>query len=617
MDSNSKEKNLTDFDPIEVPSERHKRQNLRLGMMHYHLRPGGVTSVMRDMAIALGSHSGYESIRIDVIASVGSEERARRTFAGAQCEKMEQLKIVNVPALAYHNKPYPSKKDFVDAAERLGNEILMHAEPGRSSADCPYIVHSHNISLGKNPVATMAIKLAAEKAASQSLPIWFINQVHDFAENNRPEQMRAFFNCTGRRDETFARSFMYPRVPNMIYLTINSADIGNLIELGIAHDRIFLLPDPIDWRPYAKGPLWENDAAELAAMGLEPANHKELMLQRLANYAASKGQIFDSSRPILLSPLKVMRRKNNAESLLLLALFKHLGTDCQLLISLGASSPPDNAYSHRLLDYAASRNMAVVTGFGHEIISETDRRSARNGIVTRYNMSDLYGLCSAALTTSVVEGFGLAYHEGWLCGKPVIGRKIPEITADFEAKGMNFDHAYEKLSVPLDDLPGLKRRLLGEYEKKLLATRRNWKYSDTLPRLSADDIIDAKLFRVGGQNCIDFADLSLEMQFEMLDMLIDDPAAITRFIDRNPTIALSHKAIKNGRSDRLERLIETNRAVVQKKYSLDAMVRRLENIFEKGDSLYQETCERIPLTVEKHTSIMQRYMQPEGLRLIF
>ena len=617
MDSYSKEKNLTAFDPIEVPSARRKRKELRLGMMHYHLRPCGVTSVMRDTAIALGGHRVYESIRIDVLASVGSEERARRTFAGARHEKMERLKIVDVPTLAYHNKSYSSKADFLDAAERLGKEILMHAEPDRSTPECPYILHSHNISLGKNPMATMAIKLASEKARERSLPIWFINQVHDFAENNRPEQMRAFFNCTGRRDEAFARSFMYPNTPNIIYLTINSADIDNLIELDIARDRIFLLPDPIDQRPFGEGPLWEKDAAGLAALGLDSANHKELMLQRLSNYAASKGQIFDPSRPILLSPLKVMRRKNNVEALLLLALFKHLGTDCQLLISLGANSPPDNAYSQRLLDYATSRNMAVVTGFGHEIISETDRRTTRSGIVTRYNMSDLYGLCSAALTTSVVEGFGLAYHEGWLCGKPVIGRKIPEITADFEANGMNFDHTYEKLAVPLDDLPDLKQRLCKEYEKKLQTMRRGWKYSDTLPRLSADDIIDAKLFRVGGQDCVDFADLSLEMQIELLDMLIDNPTAITRLIDLNPAIPLSHKAIENSESGRFKRLVDTNRAVVQTKYSLDAMARRLENIFEKGDSLYQEKSERIPLTVEKHISIMQRYMQPEGLRLIF
>jgi glycosyltransferase involved in cell wall biosynthesis len=617
MNSFPKETNPGDFDPMEAPAATRKRKDLRLGMMHYHLRPGGVTSVMRDMAIALGSHSEYESIRIDVLASVGSEERAHKTFAAARGERVERLKIVDVPALAYRGKPYQDKEAFLRAAEGLAKEMLKHADAGGSAPECPYVLHSHNISLGKNPVATMALKLAAEEARERSLPVWFINQAHDLAENNRPEQMRAFFNCTGKRNEAFARSFMYPNTPNVLYLTINSADIGSLIELGIARDRIFLLPDPIDWRPYGEGALWEKDAAELAAMGLEAVDHKELMLQRLSRYAASKGHIFDPSRPILLSPLKVMRRKNNVESLLLLALFKHLGTDCQLLISLGANSPPDNAYSRRLLNYAASRGMAVVTGFGHEIISETDRRSIRNRLVTRYTMGDLYGLCSAALTTSVVEGFGLAYHEGWLCGKPVIGRKIPEITADFEANGMNFDHTYEKLAVPLDGLPDLRQRLRREYETKLHAMPRGGKYAGALHRLSTDDIINAKLFRLGGRRCVDFADLSLELQLEMLDALIEDPSAITRLIDLNPAVALSYEAIANSTSDRLQRLVDTNRSVVQSKYSLDAMARRLENIVEHGDSLYREDCVQIPLTVEKHALTMQKYVQPEMLRLIF
>jgi glycosyltransferase involved in cell wall biosynthesis len=35
-----------------------------------------------------------------------------------------------------------------------------------------------------------------------------------------------------------------------------------------------------------------------------------------------------------------------------------------------------------------------------------------------------------------VEGFGYTFVEGWLCGKPVIGRDIPEVTQDFVAAGM-------------------------------------------------------------------------------------------------------------------------------------------------------------------------------------
>lgn len=615
MNSVTKNARAAAFDPIDIGPRRHKRKSLRLGMMHHHLRPGGVTSVMRDMAIALGGRSTYDSVRIDVFAAFGSEARARRIFGDAARENFGNLRMVNVPALAYRKKSYPDRESFIGAAERLSEEILAHAD--LSDPECPYILHSHNISLGKNPVATMAFKLVAEKAAERSLPLWLINQVHDFAENGRPEQMRAFTNCAGSRDEAFARGFMYPNAPNVIYLTINSTDIDNLVRIGIARDRIFLLPDPVDARPFAEEPIWEKGADEPAAIGLEPgADRADLMVRRLANYAASKGQIFDASLPILLSPLKVMRRKNNVESLLMLALLRHLGRPCQLLISLDAGSPPDVAYSRRLKDFAASRGMPVVIGFGHKLISDSNRRAIRNGVVTRYNLRDLYGLCSGVLVTSIVEGFGLAYHEGWLCRKPVIGRKIPGIVADFEANGMNFDHAYDRLAVSLDDLPRLRMRLLCEYEEKLRVMRGRKPFAE-LTRLSADDIIEAKLFDAGGRDCVDFADLSLEMQLELLGGLMDDPARAGRLIDRNPEVASAHEILENADPDGVERLIDSNRAAVRERYSLKATAKRLENIFEMGDSIYRKKCRRIPLTPENHGAVMQRYLRPENLRLIF
>ena len=35
------------------------------------------------------------------------------------------------------------------------------------------------------------------------------------------------------------------------------------------------------------------------------------------------------------------------------------------------------------------------------------------------------------VTTSVAEGFGLAFLEPWLFGKGLLGRNLPEITVDF------------------------------------------------------------------------------------------------------------------------------------------------------------------------------------------
>ncbi|MEZ5304096.1 MAG: hypothetical protein R3F11_26155 [Verrucomicrobiales bacterium] len=55
----------------------------------------------------------------------------------------------------------------------------------------------------------------------------------------------------------------------------------------------------------------------------------------------------------------------------------------------------------------------------------------------------------AMVTTSVAEGFGLAFLEPWLAGKPVVGRDLPEITADFAESGVDLAHLYARLEIPL------------------------------------------------------------------------------------------------------------------------------------------------------------------------
>jgi len=609
---------LAGSDLLEGGPSRLQRKSLRLGMMHYHLKPGGVISVMRDMADALRRHSRYEELRIDVFSSMSNEGRAKRIFGRSKSDGSADLNVKDIPAFAYNKDRYPDRSSFINATDTLAHEILRRIDLSASTPDFPYVLHSHNISLGKNPTATMAFKRIAEIAVEKSLPLWLINQVHDFGENNRPEGIKAFMNCTGRQDEAFALTFMYPNSPNIFYLTINSADIQNLLTIGIPDERIFLLPDPIDVRHYEQKPLWEKDYEELSVMGLPPADYRAIMLRNLSDYAAANNQIFDASLPILLSPVKMMRRKNHLEALLLLMLFRHLGRSYQLLITLDANSPPDVAYSRRFKQFVSSRNMAVVNGFGKDIVSATGRARIRNGRVRRFGMGDLYALCSAVITTSIVEGFGLAYHEGWLGRRVVAGRKIEEIAFDFENSGMDFSHMYKRLAVSLSDLPDLRKRLCEAYEIKIGKLPGGRSGSACAARPSAPEIVEAKIFRAGNEDCVDFADLSVDMQVELLGLLDENPELAGRMIDRNPAVRATYNLLEDCASGPNETdLVKKNAEVVRSRYSLQAMARRLEHLFEIGDSLYRKRSECVSLTPENHERIIQRYRAPEHMRLLF
>jgi hypothetical protein len=159
----------------------------------------------------------------------------------------------------------------------------------------------------------------------------------------------------------------------------------------------------------------------------------------------------------------------------------------------------------------------------------------------------------------------------------------------------------------------LRERLLAAYEKRADKLRGGRDRSGKLTRSALSAIIEAKLFRTNEEDCIDFADLSVEMQLELLDRLADDPALADHLIDRNPLVGHTFRLLTDCAPD----LIEKNRAAVRSKYSLEAMALRLENLFELGDSLYKRECTCVPLTSANHEALIERYHTPEYMRLLF
>jgi glycosyltransferase involved in cell wall biosynthesis len=338
---------------------------VRLAILHYHLRPGGVTTVIRNAQRALAGICD-----VTVLADFGYNERAAR-----------------------------SRAEFLADASRLTNQL-------RKCLQNVDVLHTHNLGLGKHPRLTYAVKLLACRSR-----IKIINQVHDFPEDNRPAQLRALRCCTGRPDDDFWREMWYYDLPNVVWATLTTHDAAKLADRGIPSWKIHVLPNPVDDEFFSRPPL--------------PRVELEELKKALAAYARKHHFPFDHRKRILLSPMKVMVRKNNEEAVELVSRLEKY----QLVISLDASSAIDRAYSEQLKKRIRRERLPVVIGFGAELD----------------NPLPLFHLAHAILTTSKVEGFGYTFVEGWLCGKPVIGRDIPEVTQDFVAAGMKLDHLYREL----------------------------------------------------------------------------------------------------------------------------------------------------------------------------
>jgi glycosyltransferase involved in cell wall biosynthesis len=302
---------------------------VKIKMLHYHLRPGGVTTVIHNAQRALAKKHDVE-----VLADFG-----------------------------YNDDPRTFRRRARDYLHRLPSTGVLH---------------THNAGLGKNPALTYAVKLLAETGR-----VRIINQVHDFPEDNRPAQLRAL------RQHPDWRAMCYYDLPNVIWATLTTHDAGKLAARGIPAHKIHVLPNPVD----------------------------DEFLSRPCRVEV------DLPRPFLLSPMKVMERKNNAEAVDLVSRLPGY----HLVISLDS----DNAYAARLKRRIRRERLPVVIGAG----------------VAFDNPLPLFHAAHAILTTSTQEGFGYAFLEGWVCRKLVVGRDIPEVTEDFKAAGMNLDHLYRQPDV--------------------------------------------------------------------------------------------------------------------------------------------------------------------------
>ena len=350
---------------------------VNIALLHYHLRPGGVTTVIRNAQRALGAA---------VFADFG-----------------------------YNERPAGSRPDFVAEAR-----VLLGRLPRGG------VLHTHNIGLGKHPRLTYAVKLLAETGTR------IINQVHDFPEDNRPAQLRALRYCTGQRDDAFFQAMCYYDLPNLLWATLTSHDAGKLASRGVPADKIHVLPNPVDNEHFA-----------------QPATSRDETLAKLAEFSRQHRYVFNPRRPILLSPMKVMVRKNNAEAV---EFVRRLGK-YQLVIGLDAASPRDRAYSQRLKRKIHRERLPVIIGAGEMFPDPLP----------------LFDAAHAILTTSKVEGFGYAFLEGWLRGKLVVGRDIPEVTRDFVVEGMNLRHLYREFDA---DAVNRTAKLLARPPRKLIESNR-------------------------------------------------------------------------------------------------------------------------------------------------
>jgi hypothetical protein len=252
-------------------------------------------------------------------------------------------------------------------------------------------------------------------------------------------------------------------------------------------------------------------------------------------------------KPLILYPIRAIRRKNIGEAILVSLFFRHGQT---LAVTLPPNSPSDIKSYEGWKVFVRERklNLEFDKGLSHDF--ETLVLSAE-----------------FLITTSITEGFGFSFLEPWLFEKLIWGRNLPDICRDFTKNGVRLEHLYPGLFVPVDWI-GLQR-----FNQRWTACLLNTCKLFNLPANKA--LILKALDSITKDGVIDFGILDEAAQKEVIVRLISSRKTAEKLIRINPF--LSDPGMVSDKNER----IHTNKRRVQECYNQTINRQRMLNLYTK------------------------------------
>ncbi len=446
-----------------------------------------------------------------------------------------KLRCVALSGRPYRGTDLPevSLVEGIDYAEPASatqpREIVDRLEKSAEAAlgGPPDIWHIHNHSLGKNPAFSETVHLLAERNHGMLL------HLHDFAEDGRPA------NYVALRDSLSDLSRLYPLGPKIRYAALNHRDAGFLMQAGLPEHQLHLLPNPI--RPATEIKTSSEASDELPA-------------------------------DLALCPVRAVRRKNLGE----LALLAAAHPDLTFANTLGPTNPAYGPAFQRWKDIAAHLQLPVRYAIAEE---------------TNLPFSSLVAGASVLVTTSVAEGFGLAFLESWGQGKTITGRDLPEITSDFRQTGIDLAHLYDRLDLPAEliETDTLRVHVQDTLEDLYAA------YGEPPP----EDGVARSLNAMVRNDFIDFGRLDEPLQETLI-----------RTIGSSPELAAEVRRQANLVSQSPE-LVASNAGIVASEYGISAYGQKLLSVYreivnsDRGTLGHLDQC-----------ALLSSFLKPERLFLL-
>lgn len=480
---------------------------LRVAILHYHLRGGGVTNVIKYMH-----------------ASLAHDEYHLGVITGEEAPEDFPLPHACIPGLSYGDSlatigvKQAKKSILSQATELLGGEVD--------------VLHVHNYSLGKNPIYTEAILQLAE----EGLPI--VMHLHDFCEDYRPSNFK-LLQAFKRKNGTVLTEQLYPIGHNVHYAVLNARDYNYLKLVGIPNSQLHLLPNPVI-------------APSIQGGEKQPHPFK-----------------------YIIYPVRAIPRKNMAELLFWAA---HPEEHLRFGVTLAPKNPQYLSGYKALLEFSTHQQIPVDFEAGKQ---------------WKKSFEEVIGGASAIISTSIAEGFGLAYLESWLSGKALVGRKLPEIMSAFEEDGIDFSGMYHELMVPIELLD--EEKVKAHLYTYALESYQAYGINNAMDKASE---MCETLLKNGR---IDFGRLSQSIQLELLQSLKNEPSLFSKIANEPLSRHIPPK-----------QQIEHNQQIIKQKYSPDAFAERLGKIYQ---TLIHSNSEAFMNYVQSD-SLIPHFLNSEGISLL-
>ncbi len=326
----------------------------------------------------------------------------------------------------------------------------------------------------------------------------------------------------------------YPE--NCHYAVINSRDYEILKKAGLSEEGLHLIPDAVKPLPVAE---------------------------------------HEGERDLMLYPVRAIRRKNIGEAVLL-SLF--VGAGQQVGVTLEPTGTLDVQSYRAWMSFSERYKLPMLFRLGM-----TDR------------FEQVLGRARSILTTSVKEGFGLVFLESWMANRLLTGRLLPHICADFMRRGIQLDHLYRTLPVPLR---------LFDFDRFSAKWERC--YRDRLTRYGlAIDGTEIKGYLEGlrSSGSVDFGMLCEDLQKQVIEAVLSSSRHRKALIDLN-TILQRVSDFEESRD-----LIAHNREIVATEYSAQRNRERLL-------SVYEEVCRVAPVQCVRGDMLLRMFNKPEDNYLL-